>query len=131
MQSWAYWDANFYHPVTLQIRTELVSSFSRVYPVLVNGIPIALSYNTTTREFLFKFRMEVENATSARFPTEIFIPSHVYLPNGFQVHLSSNLNWYFDEESSRMRVVLIDEIIERFSYDENFSFQQELIVSIR
>lgn len=130
IQSWTYWDANFYNNETLEIIPEIVDIFSRVYPVAVNGIPTSVFFNTTSREFLFKFKMDVKSVTRAKIPTEIAIPPQIYYPYGFEVHLSSTLNWSFDAVSNRLLIVLIDEVIDRFRGEEEFTFQQDMIVSI-
>lgn len=130
MQSWTYWDSNFYDNVTLEVIPEIVNLFSRVYPMAVNGVPNSMYFNVSSREFLLKFKMNVNNVKQAKSPTEIFIPVHVYEPWGFNVRLSSNLDWSFDKATSRLLVVLIDEIVEMFEKNSDFRFQQDMIVSI-
>lgn len=136
MQSWTYWDSSFYDNVTLEVIPELVNLFSRVYPMYVNGAPSYMFFNVSSREFLLKYHMSVRDARQAKIPTEIFIPVHVYEPWGFSVRLSSNLEWSFDKLTSRVRVVLIDEVVTRFDHDNNnrdndgFMLKQDMIVSI-
>lgn len=127
---WTYWDSNFYDNVTLETRWEIVNVFSRVYPVAINGVPTMIYFNTTTKEFLFKFKMNVSSASQAKIPTEISVPPQIYEPYGFEVRLSPNLSWWFDKTSNKVLVILIEQVVERFYHDSHFSFHQEMIVSI-
>lgn len=129
-QSWAYWDSNFYDPKTLRVNSEIVRVFSRVYPVAINGDPTKVYFNGTSREFLFKFKMFVENLEQAERLTEVFIPRHVYGKDGFDVRLTSNLKWKYDFDLNRVLLSLDEPIVDRFRREDGLKFEQEMIVSI-
>lgn len=129
LQSWCYWDTNFYDNKTLQIIPEIVNIFSRVYPIAINGIPQSLFYNVTTKEFIFKFQLNANSVHDAKLPTEIFIPPQVY-PHGFEVRLSHNLNWSYDKDNNRILVFLANQVTQNFYQTPGFKFQEDLIVTI-
>jgi hypothetical protein len=84
----------------MDIILDLVNVFSRVYPKSTNGIPINLSFNTTTKDFVYTFDVEIGSNDN---PTEIFIPYHTY-PFGFEVIVSDHLKWSFHKEDSLLLV---------------------------
>lgn len=108
--SWTYWDSNFYNDHS-EIVYDIVNAFSRVYPTATNGVPLVLYYNSTTRFFSYSFNLNATTVNQASLATEIFVPMHLY-PNGFNVTVSSNLNWFFDQDSSKLIVNLKTELLE-------------------
>ena len=109
-QSWTYWDSYFYYKDSKQTIEELVGIFSRVYPIATNGIPSKLYFNTTSKEFVFSYKLNVSTmhqiARATYVPTVIFVPSHVY-PNGFSIDVSSHLKWLYNADESKVYVLLI------------------------
>jgi endoglycosylceramidase len=106
LQSWCYWDSNFYNNKTLQLIPEIVHTFSRVYPQSTNGLPQSIVFNSTSKEFIYKYKLNVTDLDEAsQVPTVIVIPRHVY-PHGFQVLCSPHLTWSFDQEQSKLLVTL-------------------------
>jgi len=101
-QTWTYWDSQFYDQ-NHQINYDVVNVFSRDYPKYTNGIPVALNYNSTTRYFQYVFQMNLSSPKQASYPTEIFVPLHLY-SNGIQITVSSNLQYDYDKENSRVLV---------------------------
>jgi hypothetical protein len=81
--------------------------FSRVYPMATNGIPVNFSYDSTTKYFNYNYTIDLSRSDLATLPTEIFVPLVVF-PRGFQVQVSSNLTWVFNDSSSRVLVYVAD-----------------------
>jgi hypothetical protein len=104
--SWTYWDSDFYDE-DFYVNQHLVNTFSRVYPMATNGIPVKFEYNSTAKSFNYDYNLDLSRSDLASLPTEIFVPLTVY-PGGFQVQVSSNLNWKFDMSSSRVLVYAVD-----------------------
>ena len=102
LQSWTYWDENLYYRDTREINQDLVNLFSRVYPMATNGIPLSMSYDVDTRKFSYTFSLNATSLRRAALDTEIFVPDHVYAPNGFQVIASKFLTWRFDPQMHRL-----------------------------
>lgn len=110
--SWAYWNSvTFYNNVSYEVDYDIVNEFSRVYPTATNGIPLALNYNSSTRFFSYIFDFNVTTHNQASIATEIFVPLHLY-PNWFNVTVSSNLKWKFDNETSKLMINLNDAILD-------------------
>lgn len=129
LQSWCYWDTNFYDNKTLELIPQIVDIFSRVYPTSTNGIPQSVYFNTTTKEFVYKYRLNITDISQAKQPTEIHIPPQIY-PSGFRVLVSPNLTWWFDKLRFKLLVMLQDHIFEAFYADEFYSFHQDSFVSV-
>ncbi|CAF0798530.1 unnamed protein product [Brachionus calyciflorus] len=127
-QSWTYWESNFFSN-DQSFNEELLNIFSRVYPVVTNGIPKSLNYNSTTKNFLYTYEMTVSNYKQALLTTEIHVPQFLY-KYGFQVNISPDLKWFYDSESSRIIISLNDTYLNKFSKEKNFKFQAELNVNI-
>lgn len=96
----------------LKINYEVLDAFSRVYPTATNGIPLAMYYNSTTRFFNYTFEMNMTTVNQARLTTDIFVPQHLY-PKSFTVNVSSNLQWTFDQDSSKVLVSLKTELLNK------------------
>lgn len=128
MQSWTYWESDFFSSDT-EFSNEIVNVFSRVYPMITNGRPKAIFFNSTTKDFSFTYQMAVYNLKQATLTTEIFVPQFMY-PKGFSVGVSPELKWTFDEDSSRLIITLKDELIEKFSKYKGFELVTSLFVSI-
>jgi endoglycosylceramidase len=95
--SWCYWDSIFYFD-NLTIDYRLVDTYSRVYPVYTNGIPIALHFNITTKRFVYYFEMS-NNGDNDGIVTEISIPKHIYsFLGGFDGELSSDLKSFYNSQ---------------------------------
>lgn len=129
LQSWAYWDSNFFDSYTGQVNDEIVNVFSRVYPMAVNGEPILLRYNTTTKEFLFKYEQNVTSLSQAKQNTEIYVPPQVY-ERGFGVNCSIHLDWSYDRSNNRVLVFLADRVIKRFYTKKNYHFSKRSRVKL-
>ena len=122
LQSWAYWDSEFYDKQTSEPIHQLIDIFSRVYPLAINGIPTYLYFNTTTKDFILSYKLNVTTIYQASLPTEIIIPPHVY-PNGFDVSLSDNLKWSVDELNYKLLIYLNNDFLkilylDKFNYDD-------------
>jgi hypothetical protein len=104
--SWAYWDADFYDP-DFNVNRPLVDTFSRVYPMATNGVPVRLAYNSTTKHFCYDYKIDLSRLDLKSVPTEIFVPMMQY-PGGLDVNVSSNLRWTFSDETSRVLVTVVD-----------------------
>lgn len=108
--SWAYWDSNFYLDTkAVKINEQLVKIFSRVYPVVTNGVPEHLMFDVNSKEFSYTFTMNLDKMNKVDLATEIFIPKHVYL-TGFNVTLSSHLTWDYRSEINLLIVELADSV---------------------
>jgi endoglycosylceramidase len=106
LQSWAYWDSDFYYNVTDDVNYQLVNIFSRVYPMKTNGVPNLLYFNTSSKDFVYVYEIDATDLRKASIlPTEIFVPEHVY-PFGFDVSVSNHLEWSYDKQSNKVLVVL-------------------------
>jgi endoglycosylceramidase len=112
LTSWTYWDSNFYD-FKRHVDYLIVNEFSRVYPTATNGIPLSLFYNSTTRFFSYSFDWNTSSKNQASLTTDIFIPQHLY-PNGFNVTVSSNLQWTFDQTSSKLILSLQNSLLDNF-----------------
>jgi hypothetical protein len=112
LTSWTYWDSDFYD-ASQNIDFLIVNEFSRVYPTATNGIPLSLFYNSTTRFFSYSFDWNTSSKNQASLTTDIFIPQHLY-PNGFNVTVSSNLQWTFDQTSSKLILSLQNSLLDNF-----------------
>ena len=122
LQSWTYWDSIFYYKNSKNKISELVNIFSRVYPVATNGIPLKLFFNTTTKDFLYTFKLnKTAIYQAALVPTEIFVPAHVY-PSGFNVNVSSHLKWSYEKEENRVFILLADRELEKFYFNQNLKY---------
>lgn len=102
--SWTYWDSNFYHDDG-SIQDDIITKFCRVYPQATSGKPIHLYYNATSRVFIYEF----EPDSTIVAPTEIVVPAYLY-PNGFNVTVSDQLKWTFDQQNNILMVTLTDKI---------------------
>lgn len=112
LQSWAYWDSRFYEE-NLELIPEIVDTFSRVYPKKTNGIPISLNFNSTSKEFIYVYKLNVQSLVQAKLPTEIHIPPNIY-PLGFDLRISSFLNWSYNKENNLVLVYLTEHISKDF-----------------
>lgn len=128
-QSWAYWDSDFYLD-NFEVNFDLVNIFSRVYPIVTNGLPVTLFYNSTTKYFEYVYQMNVVSLRQASLTTEIFVPENLY-KTGFDVSVSTHLEWVFDEDSSRILVKLNHEIASLFMKNKNFNFKDQSMVVIK
>ena len=113
--SWTYWDSNFYCEDSMQVKSQLINVFSRVYPVFTNGIPETLLFNTSNKEFVFIYEANLKDFD---LTTEIFIPSHVY-PMGFNVILSDHLSWTFIKDKSVLYIHLNETIKQNLKLNNN------------
>jgi endoglycosylceramidase len=129
LQSWAYWDSEFFDPNTSKVIDQIVDVFSRVYPIATNGLPRAIRFNVTTKVFDYKFSMNVTSLDQAKVSTEIYVPPQIY-PNGFQVKLSAHLNWVYDKSINRVLLFLDNDIIQRFYSNEKFTFMKRSKICI-
>jgi hypothetical protein len=118
LQSWAYWDSAFYDRQTDEPIYQLIDIFSRVYPLVTNGISTYLFYNTTTKDFKLSYRLNATTIYQASLPTEIVIPPHVY-PSGFDVSLSDNLKWSYDESNYKVLIYLNDFFLKMLHLDKD------------
>jgi hypothetical protein len=128
-QSWTYWDWDFYTP-DYQVDYFKLNLFSRVYPSATNGIPQIMFYNATTRYFLYVYETNITSANKAELATEIFVPLHLY-PNGYDVYVSDNLKWDFDQDSSKIFVYLADEIVDYIKKTGEPYFNDECKVALQ
>jgi endoglycosylceramidase len=95
LQSWTYWDSQFFDPRDGSVRWSLVRPFARVYARAVAGIPVKMEFDeTTTKLFFFQYLLDI----TIDAPTEIFVPE-VHYPTGFEVQASSGLRWAFDDST--------------------------------
>lgn len=127
-QSWTYWDSNFFGP-NPQINQAIINIFSRVYPMATNGIPIRYSYNTTTKYFLYNYKVNINSFKKAILNTEIFVPKFAY-PNGFNVDLSHDFIWTFNEDLSRVQINLDTKTVQNFIDYNNFKYSKNVLVNI-
>jgi len=88
LQSWTYWDGGFYLPDG-NVNLPKVKSFARTYAQAIAGHPLEMSFNVSTAQFSFSYAMDVEILA----PTEIFIPTKIHYPNGYDVKTSDNIKW--------------------------------------
>jgi len=123
--SWAYWDSDFYES-TRKVNTKLVSIFSRVYPVVTNGIPQHLEFNTRSKLFTYKFTANAHRPSSE---TVVFVPDHVY-PQGFKISVSEHLKWSFDKEQSLLRIELNDAARAGLQEGKRKGLDQESVVRL-
>jgi hypothetical protein len=117
-QSWTYWDSwtlvdHKYDP--------LVNSFTRVYPMATNGIPLSMIYNSTTRYFFYIYELNITSLKHAIQTTDIFIPQYLY-PQGFSVSVSDNLDWRFDPITSKVLLYLKSQLINNFRANKNTNY---------
>ena len=96
---WTYWDSNFYS--NGDVNYPIISIFSRVYPQSTSGTPTSLFYNSTSLSFVYEYLHD----PTIQAPTEIYIPDFLYT-KGFQVSVSSHLNYELDKENHLLLVSL-------------------------
>lgn len=128
-QSWCYWDSSFYELNTLKEIPELIDLFSRVYPRATNGYPIRYSFNLTSKEFFYEYKMNLTSYEQGIIPTEIHIPPDVY-PNGFYCKIPSFLKWVNDKENFRILILLNDRNLKKILNFENFYYEKNVKISI-
>lgn len=78
----------------------LVNILARPYARRIAGIPTALQFDLTTKEFAFSFRDDLEHRPPD--PTEIFVPVDRHYPRGFRVELTPGDRYVFDAQGSRL-----------------------------
>ena len=96
---WTYWDSNFYS--NGDVNYPIISIFSRVYTQSTSGTPTSLFYNSTSLSFVYEYLHD----PTIQAPTEIYIPDFLYT-KGFQVSVSSHLNYELDKENHLLLVSL-------------------------
>ncbi len=106
-QSWTYWDTE--NMVDPKLR-DLAMLLTRVFPVATMGTPLNMVYNATSKYFFYVFQINITTSEQAIQSTDVFVPTYLY-PNGFDVTVSSNLEWHFDPLTSRVGLYLKNEII--------------------
>ncbi len=105
--SWAYWDSVFYEDSPPhKVNTKLINIFSRVYPMVTNGIPEHLEFNPNSKKFTYTFTINMDKPNDE---TVIFVPDHVY-PKGFKITVSDHLKWNYIKEQSLLIVLLNDKL---------------------
>jgi len=75
---------------------------ARPYARRIAGVPVATSFDATTRTFTLRFADDP--AASPPDPTEIFLPARRRYPEGFAVELTAGDRWTFDEHNQRLLV---------------------------
>ena len=99
-QSWTYWDSKYFWTDNGKVVKDLVSVFSRPYPIATNGIPKKMTYDYASKEFHFEF-IPSSNETSFKNecpPTEIFVPPITYPNSQFDIEMSDSLSWMFSPD---------------------------------
>ena len=105
--------------------------FSRVYPQLVNGQPLNLSFNVTTRVFAFEFELNVTSWKQAQLSTEIFVPGHIYNKEtslvGFEVSVEPSVffDWTYDQDVSLIYVQLKSSYILKIQQQEEVEEEED------
>ena len=95
-QSWTYWDFAPFWNKNGDLVKDLVSVFSRPYPIATAGSPQKLTYDPTSKEFYYEFR--INNAIRNNYPTEIFVPPMTYPNSQFEIEMSDFLSWEFSPD---------------------------------
>ena len=103
-QSWTYWDFAPFWNENGDIVQDLVSVFSRPYPMATAGIPKKIAFDFTNKEFHFEFI--IQNVSANTEPTEIFIPPLVYPNSQFDIVLSDTLSWMFSQNDPNIIFVV-------------------------
>ena len=129
LQSWTYWDSNFYYYDTDEVNYQIVDVFSRVYPMATNGVPQSMSYNVTTQDFVYVYNLNVTSLRQATLQTEIFIPRHLY-PSGVQVSVPSFLKWTYNQTSNRVLIDLAAEVVHKFYQDQKYFLVEQAEIRI-
>lgn len=129
MQSWTYWDSEFYYYDTWQVRDDLVNIFSRVYPMATNGIPVSIDYDVDKKKFQYVYNINARTLKQANLRTEIFVPKHAY-PNGFVVFAPAFLTWNYDSNANRVYFQLTGDIVRHFETNRLFVFEQQAKIAI-
>lgn len=98
---WQYWQyKNFDDPTTesqdsgaqslfaddadlSSAKIEKLKILSRTYPQATAGVPLALSFDPQTAEFVYRYTPRPATA-----PTEIFVPVALHYPDGYRVEVS-------------------------------------------
>eukprot|EP00455_Lapot_gusevi_P045671 TRINITY_DN587_c0_g1_i1.p1 TRINITY_DN587_c0_g1~~TRINITY_DN587_c0_g1_i1.p1 ORF type:complete len:456 (+),score=137.01 TRINITY_DN587_c0_g1_i1:32-1369(+) len=94
LSSWSYWQYKYFNDVTTQsgplegffdnqgqLQAKKIKALSRTYAQAVQGVPISMSFNTTTSQFQLVFAAKPSIAA----PTEIYLNEDFYYPRGFNV----------------------------------------------
>jgi endoglycosylceramidase len=109
MESWTYWNANFYRDIDGQPNMGLLNTMSRVYPMSTSGMPISMSYDTITKFFFYNYWHDLK----IEQPTEVFIPDHAYESNLFQVSASAHLKWSFDMNNRLLLITATRDVMSK------------------
>jgi endoglycosylceramidase len=81
---------------------DLVNIVARPYARRTAGIPMAMSFDSASKEFTFSFTNDGEH--NPPDPTEIFIPAARHYPEGFAVEVSAGDRWEVDASGNRLLV---------------------------
>ena len=95
-QSWTYWDFKPFWNTNGDMIKDLVSVFSRPYPIATAGIPKKMNFEVATKEFHYEFIiLPIIHSFNNSDPTEIFIPPMTYPNSQFDIEMSDFLTWEF------------------------------------
>lgn len=104
LQSWAWWQFKDFQDITTasegplesfydadgSLQLPKVQALSRTYAYAVAGIPLSMTFNTTTSAFNFKYRA---NPTIGQ-PTLVYLNQQWWYPKGFKVAITpTNVVW--------------------------------------
>lgn len=103
MQSWTYWDYDFFDGKGKPI-LDIVKTFSRTYAPVISGMPLSIKFNPNTSDFELVWRKTnaIINQTDASGDTEIFVPEQFYYPNGYQFEITPSNTFSVKQEPSKL-----------------------------
>ncbi len=100
---WAYFPSdNTFSIVDAQGQEKgaLVDALARPYARRTAGIPTAMHFDLSSKEFVFSYSDDSAHAVAD--PSEIFVPADRHYPNGFSVEVTAGDRWEFDPAHSRL-----------------------------
>jgi len=119
-QSWSYWQFKFYNDITTQgpeesfydsdgnLETDKVKTLSRSYAQAIAGIPIIMSFDPETSNFILTYQIN----PSIEGPTEIYINEDFYYSNGFGVSITpSNAATWKRTKKNHVEVYATKEVV--------------------